>query len=144
MTTGGRSVWQAQLVPRLLALWLGMQLVIGYGVAPLLFARLGNPGLAGALAGELFRIVMLTGLPVLLGAWWVMRDVPRWKRHLLLATSVAVAAQVVALQPAMAHLKSLGPDYRDGFLIAHGASQLLYAGISLMVLTVLFAPRRRR
>lgn len=143
MTAGGPSAWQAQRLPRLLALWLGMQLVIGYGVAPLLFARLGDPALAGALAGELFRMVMLTGLPVLLWAWWVMRDVPRWKRHLLLATSVAVATQAVALQPGMAYLKSLGPDFREGFLIAHGASQLLYAGISLMVLLVLFAPRRR-
>ena len=127
----------------LLALWLGAQLTVGYGVAPLLFARLPDPVLAGALAGELFRMVFLSGIPVLLLALWKMPTVTsRWPRFFLYAAMASVTLQALALQPLMAHFKSLGPDARVSFLAVHGASQILYAGISLMLLAVLLAPRR--
>lgn len=128
----------------LLALWLGSQLTVGYGVAPVLFARLPDPVLAGALAGELFRIIFLSGIPVLFLALWKMpAEASRWPRFFLYAATVSVTLQAVLLQPLMAHFKSLGPDARNGFLAIHGASQILYAGVSLMLLAVLFAPRRR-
>ncbi|MGB7289633.1 MAG: DUF4149 domain-containing protein [Candidatus Macondimonas sp.] len=127
----------------LLALWLGAQLAVGYGVAPLLFARLPDPVLAGALAGELFRFIFLSGIPVLLLALWKMPTVTsRWPRFFLYAAMASVTLQALALQPLMAHFKSLGSDARISFLVVHGASQILYAGISLMLLAVVFAPRR--
>jgi hypothetical protein len=127
----------------LLALWLGAQLMVGYGVAPLLFARLPDPVLAGTLAGELFRVVFLSGIPVLLLALWKMPTATsRWPRFFLYAALASVALQALALQPLMAHFKSLGPDARVSFLAVHGASQVLYLGISLMLLAVVFAPRR--
>jgi hypothetical protein len=128
----------------LLAVWLGAQLTVGYGAAPLLFARLSDPIQAGALAGELFRIVFLSGIPVLLLALWKMPIASGWPCFFLYAATVSVTLQALLLQPLMAHLKSLGPDVRGSFLAVHGASQILYAGVSLMLLAVLFAPRRPR
>lgn len=134
---------QGSAVSHLLALWLGAQLMVGYGVAPLLFARLPDPALAGALAGELFRIVFLSGIPVLLLALWKISTVTsRWPRFFLYAAAAGVTLQALALQPLMAYFKSLGPDARVSFLAIHGASQILYVAVSLMLLAVLFAPRR--
>ena len=39
------------------ALWVGSLWAIGYLVAPLLFARLDDRGLAGFLAGEFFTVI---------------------------------------------------------------------------------------
>ena len=139
MQRGARPVGPAAY---LLAVWLGAQLMVGYGVAPLLFARLSDPVQAGALAGELFRMIFLSGIPVLLWAIWQTPTVSRWPRFFLYAAMASVALQALALQPLMAHFKSLGPDARISFLAIHGASQILYAGISLMLLAVVFAPRR--
>ncbi|MES1994036.1 MAG: DUF4149 domain-containing protein [Pseudomonadota bacterium] len=139
MQRGARPVGPAAY---LLAVWLGAQLMVGYGVAPLLFARLPDPVQAGALAGELFRMVFLSGIPVLLWAIWQTPPVSRWPRFFLYAAMASVTLQALALQPLMAHFKSLGPDARVSFLAVHGASQILYAGISLMLLAVLLAPRR--
>lgn len=130
-------------VAALLALWLGMQLTVGYAVAPLLFARLGDPVLAGAVAGELFRVVFVVGVPVLLGARWALAAQGRWPRRLLEGALGAVILQAAALQPLMAHFKALGPESRGTFLAVHGVSQILYAAVSLMVLMVLFAPPPR-
>lgn len=140
--TAQRGARPAGPAAHLLALWLGAQLMVGYGVAPLLFARLPDPVQAGALAGELFRIIFLSGIPVLLLALWKMPMASGWPRFFLYAATVSVTLQALAFQPLMAHFKSLGPDARISFLAVHGASQILYAAISLMLLAVLFAPRR--
>lgn len=142
MRTTGED-WKSRSAPKLLALWLGMQLTVGYAVAPLLFARLGDPVLAGAVAGELFRFVFVAGVPVLLWTRWALLEPARWPHRLLEAALVAVILQAVALQPLMAHFKALGPESRSSFLVVHGVSQLLYAAVSLMMLIVLFAPLRR-
>jgi len=73
---GGGASRISRFAPIVLALWSGMQLTVGYAVAPLLFARLGDPVLAGAVAGELFRFVYLVGVPALLWARWAL-PVPR-------------------------------------------------------------------
>ena len=112
-------------------------------MAPLLFARLGDPVLAGVVAGELFRIVFLAGVPVLLWARWALPGPARWPRRLLEVALVAVILQAAALQPLMAHFKALGPGSRSSFLVVHGISQILYAAVSVMVLMVLFARPRR-
>jgi len=127
----------------LLTLWLGMQLTVGYAVAPLLFARLGDPVLAGAVAGELFRFVFVAGVPALFWAHWALPVPRRWPHRLLEAALVMLILQAAALQPLMAHFKALGPESRGSFLAVHGMSQILYAAVSLMVLIVLFAPLRR-
>ena len=142
MTLGGAGRI-SRFAPIVLALWSGMQLTVGYAVAPLLFARLGDPVLAGAVAGELFRLVFLTGVVVLLWARWALPGPRRWPHRLLEAAWVAVVLQAAALQPLMAHFKALGPDSRSTFLVVHGLSQILYAAVSLMVLGVLFVQLRR-
>lgn len=140
---GGGASRISRFAPIVLALWSGMQLTVGYAVAPLLFARLGDPVLAGAVAGELFRFVYLVGVPALLWARWAL-PVPRcWPQRLLEAALVTVILQAAALQPLMVHFKALGPESRSSFLVVHGISQLLYAVVSLMVLMVLFARSRR-
>lgn len=136
----GRMSRSASIV---LALWSGMQLTVGYAVAPLLFARLGDPVLAGAVAGELFRLVFLTGVPTLLWARWALPGPRSWPHRLLETAWVAVILQAAALQPLMAHFKALGPESRSSFLVVHGISQILYAAVSLMVLMALFARPHR-
>ena len=142
MTLGGAGRI-GRSAPIVLALWSGMQLTVGFAVAPLLFARLGDPVLAGAVAGELFRIVFLAGVPVLLWARWALPGPARWPHRLLEVALVAVTLQAAALQPLMAHFKALGPESRSSFLAVHGISQILYAVVSLLVLMVLFARPRR-
>ncbi|HXF09067.1 MAG TPA: DUF4149 domain-containing protein [Candidatus Acidoferrales bacterium] len=135
--------WIGRSAPIVLALWSGMQLTVGYAVAPLLFARLADPVLAGAVAGELFRFVFVAGVPALLWARWALPGPARWPHRLLEAALVILILQAAALQPLMAHFKALGPDSRSSFLVVHGLSQLLYAAVSVMVLMVLFERTRR-
>src|SRR5512134_1085009 len=43
-------------------LWVGGLWVVGFVVAPVLFARLGDPVMAGALAGKLFTLIAWIGI----------------------------------------------------------------------------------
>lgn len=55
------SDWNPRLRRLALTLWLGGQWMVGWGVAPILFAQLDSP-LAGALAGRMFSLVEWLGL----------------------------------------------------------------------------------
>jgi hypothetical protein len=43
-------------------LWVGGMWAVGFAVAPVLFARLGDAAIAGAFAGKLFTLVAWTGI----------------------------------------------------------------------------------
>lgn len=55
------SDWNPRLRRLALTLWLGGQWMVGWGVAPILFAQLDSQ-LAGALAGRMFSLVEWLGL----------------------------------------------------------------------------------
>ena len=55
----------------LMSVWLGVQIGVGYVVAPILFANLEKMQ-AGQLAGELFHIVHYLGLFAWVGRLWLL------------------------------------------------------------------------
>ena len=86
------------------ALWWGSLTTLGFGVVPLLFARLGSPAQAGQMAARLFSaqtwVSVLSGLLLLMalrrrgqaqGLGWILGGV-----LLALLVELAVAPRIVA------------------------------------------------
>lgn len=126
-----------------LALVLGLLVVPGYVVAPVLFTHAGSSHLAGMLAGHIFHIGNLVILLLLLavaGFWWRM-GAGRLAWLLLLAVAVLVGVNEFGITPVINHLKAtLGPidalphgdPGRARFGMWHGISELLYMSAGLM------------
>jgi len=121
-----------------LALMLGLLVVAGYLVAPLLFKYAGSQQLAGMLAGHIFHTANLgiLLLAVAVGSFWLrMERQGRLRWGLLIALAVLVAANEFGLAPKMAALKeAMGPidqlakddPQRAAFGILHGISAVLH------------------
>ncbi|HXH72798.1 MAG TPA: DUF4149 domain-containing protein [Mariprofundaceae bacterium] len=125
-----------------LALMLGLLVVSGYLVAPLLFKYAGSQQLAGMLAGHIFHSANLgiLFLAVAAAMFWLRMDGQgpsqnklRW--GLLLALVLLVAVNEFALAPKMAALKAaMGPidllpkdnPQRAEFGMWHGISAVLH------------------
>ena len=129
-----------------LILWLSVlsaQSVIGFAVAPRLFAHLDRV-VAGRIAGEL-----LTGVE-----WLVIVAVAAgvlvWPQRRVVFLSVIVlllqAVQLLWLNPLMAELKRQGVGDSSQFMLLHGVSQALFmlaAGVlALLVVMAVRALRR--
>jgi len=139
----------------LLALWVGGICVVGYLVAPILFATLTDDRqLAGMLAGKMFSAISWAGLVIgtLLfvasivgaGAQWLRQ----WRAWALLAMVVIVCVMLFVLQPMMAELKAQGPiipgsDLAAAFGRLHGVSSVFYLVMSLLGLLLVAAGLRR-
>ena len=126
-----------------LALMLGLLLVPGYVVTPVLFARAGSSQMAGMLAGQLFHIAN-SGLLLLAAAiaffWFRMaragKRIGKLQWSLLLAVVFMVAVNEFAVASMLADLKQqmggvidrLSEDdpLRELFRIWHGAASLLH------------------
>lgn len=135
-----------------ITLWVGGMWVIGFIVAPLLFARVPDRTLAAIVAGELFALVAFIGIAC--AAYLLVFRVVRfgtgcltqgffWVALLMLALTVAGAFGV---QPVMESLRVQGwprevleSVLRDRFLPWHGVASALYVIQSLLgvVLVVL-------
>jgi hypothetical protein len=129
----------------LLTLWVGGLWVIGYLVAPVLFASLADRQLAGVIAGKLFALIGWIGLgcaACLLSflAW-------RWRRAvfgqtawwLVLGMAALTAVSLFGIQPLMQQLKAdawpgdvMESALRDRFVVWHGVSSVLYLLQSLL------------
>jgi hypothetical protein len=138
-------------------LWVGGLWAIGFIAAPLLFSRLGDRALAGAMAGKLFSAIAWIGIACALylllfrlarfgaaalkqGIFWIVTCM------LLL-----VLAGEFGVQPIMAGLKAqalprevMESVFRDRFATWHGVASALYVIQSLLgvVLVVLLGRRR--
>jgi len=139
----------------LLALWVGGICVVGYLVAPILFATLTDDRqLAGMLAGKMFSAISWAGLVIgtLLfvgsivgsGAQWLRQ----WRCWLLISMLVVVVLMLFVIQPMMADLKLQGPVIKGSELAAefgrlHGLSSGLYLLMSLSGLTLVATGLRR-
>ncbi|UOO93030.1 MULTISPECIES: DUF4149 domain-containing protein [Vitreoscilla] len=127
------------------ALWFGAHLMVGYVVAPFLFAY-ANDGLldkqvVGNIAGDLFDCVMYLGLVVSL--WWCVylrqqngsNRLAKALLGLLIMSQFVVTPVIVAIKQQQSHwlLNWVG----GSFGMWHGISSSLYLLISilLMVLT---------
>jgi len=142
----------------ILTAWIGGLWIIGYAVAPTLFASLGDRQLAGAIAGKLFALSGWFGLGggayllVFLASRWgggVFRRAVFW---LVLAMLLLTAAAQFGIQPLMAQLKAdalprevMESVFRDRFIAWHGISKVVYLIESLIGLwLVVWAERGLR
>ena len=137
------------LLGPLLTLWLGSLWVIGYLVVPLLFARLPDRMLAGALAGELLALASWIGL-IMVGplAWCLRRTLPAGKRSAwvwwaLLGVALGHLLQLAWIQPEMAAMKAgvapldvMQTSLRDRFVRWHAGASVLYLLQSLSGLVI--------
>lgn len=125
-----------------LALMLGLLLVSGYVVTPILFDKAGSAEMAGMLAGQLFHVAN-SGLLLLALAiaffWFRMAStgitIGKLRCLLLLAVALMVVANEFALTPILAELKqqigviSNVPEddpRRQSFGLWHGAASVLH------------------
>ncbi len=126
---------RAPLVAMLSVAWLlGVQMAIGYGAVPVMFA-----GLPPARAGELAGLV-LTGSEIsavlVLGLVMLMPQ-PLSSRLLLAVALSAQLLQLVWLNPEMNELKASGltdAATHARFMRLHGLSQGVYLAAQLMML----------
>ncbi len=134
-----------------LTLWVGGMWVVGYVVAPVLFAELSDTILAGNLAGKMFtwmaRIGLVCGAYLLLyllvqHGWSVVRRGAFW---LVLFMLLGVAAGHFGIQPIIQQLKEaalpaevMKSVLRDRFATWHGISSILYLLQSLFGLALLW------
>jgi len=140
-----------------LALMLGLLVVPGYVVAPVLFAKAGSVSLAGSLAGNIFHLANM-GLIFLAAAvtvfWLRMRKsdmyAGRLRWSLLLLVTLLIAANEYGISPVITALKTqigsmdqLANDdpQRKLFGIWHGVSALinLFAAVGAVGLVSLGA-----
>ncbi len=138
-------------------LWVGGLWVIGYLVAPVLFARLDDRALAGTIAGELFTLMAWVGLAC--GAYLLLFRLVRygfrmfrqgvfWVLILMLAL---VALGQYGVHPVLEALKAealpkqvMESLMRDRFVAWHGVSSALYVVVSVLgaALTILLGKGR--
>ena len=115
------------------------QTVIGYAVAPVLFAQLDKET-AGTITGLLLNGV--EGASVAL----VLAGALLWHEKRMVGLSVAVVllqgVQLLYLNPAMGHLKKLQAAESSQFMLLHGLSQGVYLlGVLLLVSLLVLAWR---
>lgn len=131
-----------------LSLWVGSMVGIGYIAAPVLFKMLDDRQLAGALAGQMFKIVSIGGL--ILGLLLVLSIVlslkhkvlGEWRFWLLTIMLALVGASLFVIQPMMADLKAgglaPGSDLARKFGMMHGVSSVMYLITTLSGMLLLF------
>jgi len=138
-----------------IALWVGGMWAIGYMVAPVLFASLGDRQLAGLIAGKLFALMGWVGLgsaAYLMAFLFLRNGAGAFRRSLfwlVLAMALMTAASQFGIQPLMAQLKLdalprevMDSVLRDRFATWHGVSSILYLLQSLLGLWLVVAGSR--
>lgn len=128
-----------------ITLWVGGLWAIGYLVAPVLFASLGDRQLAGVVAGKLFALIGWVGLGC--AAYLLFFLVLRWGGRffksgvfwLVLVMALMTLASQFGIQPLMVQLKAdalprevMESVLRDRFVAWHGISSILYLVQSLL------------
>ncbi|MEF8711378.1 MAG: DUF4149 domain-containing protein [Candidatus Accumulibacter propinquus] len=139
-----------------LTLWVGGLWVIGYLVAPTLFATLSNDRqTAGLLAGRLFELMGWVGLAcavylllfvLLRGGTTALR---RWNFWLLVLMLLLTAVSLFGVQPLLAQLKAdalprevMESVLRNRFAAWHGVSSILYLVQTLLGLLLVTSSGR--
>lgn len=136
-----------------LTLWVGGLWVIGYLVAPTLFAVLTDRALAGELAGRLFTLMSWVGLGsgtlLLLIRLLPGSAAPRGPLVVIVLMLLVTVVGQFGLLPAIAELKQLAPGAIHpghpgyaSFAWLHGISSTLYLINSLLGLLLVVFPRR--
>ncbi len=129
----------------LLTLWVGSLWVVGFLVAPVLFASLDDRALAGTLAGQLFRITGWIGLAC--GAALLLLNrlgrSGRWRAGVLAAMLVLVGVGQFVLTPMIAELRAAGMTDTVQFGRLHAAAGALFVVTAVLGLWLVAAGRGR-
>lgn len=132
----------------LLTLWIGGLWVVGFVVAPTLFATLPETSMAGTVAGSLFtsisRIGLVCGSTLLLLAW--LQKVCGERRRELLVVALMFVLIVIGefvLAPMIGDLRSTGQTGGERFGQLHGLATVLY-GVNCLLGLVLVATWREK
>jgi hypothetical protein len=130
----------------LLTLWVGGLWVIGFFVAPTLFATLPSTALAGDVAAALFtglsRIGLVCGAVLLvLGVLQRTWQVRRWQMLTIIGMLLLVVAGEYVLAPMIGDLRAAGQVAADRFGQLHWLATALF-GINCLLGLVLVAAGR--
>jgi len=139
----------------LLALILGLLVVSGYVVAPILFAKAGSSHEAGRLAGEIFHVVNngIIFLTVAVAAFWLrMKSVSRLNWGLLIVLASLAAINEYGVSPIIAELKlaagpidqlAEGDPLRAKFGMWHGVSAMIHLLATIIAVGLLLSGAHR-
>jgi hypothetical protein len=147
---------RAAAVRLALAMMLGLIVVSGYVVTPLLFAELATSAEAGRVAGELFHLVnvgVLILAAAVAGFWIRIKELGRLNWSMLMAVVLLLALNEFILFPQLAEIKAqIGPidqlaadDVRRGeFGTLHGVSAALHllTAVASTILVMLGGDKR--
>ena len=128
------------------ALWVGGMWVIGFIVAPVLFATLPDRAMAGLLAGKLFSLIAWIGAGCafyLLAFQLLTLGTGAWRLasfRIVLAMFLLLLVGQFGVQPVMEAFREQG--LRDRFAIWHGVASGLYLLQSLLGAVLLALLRR--
>lgn len=115
----------------LLALWIGGLWVVGFVVAPTLFAKLPDTATAGSVAGSLFTVMSRIGLlcaGLLLIVSWLQRSchARRWQVLVITIMMVLIVLGEYMLAPMITELRATGQVASPRFGQLHGLASGVY------------------
>jgi len=140
----------------LLALMLGLLVVSGYVVAPILFAKAGSSHEAGRLAGEIFHVVNngVVIIAVAVAAFWMrMESISRRQWGVLLVVAALAAINEYGVSPIIMELKlAAGPidqlaadsPLKAQFGMWHGVSAVIHLLSSIVAAFLLLMGVHKR
>jgi len=140
----------ANLIPSLecilLTLWVGSLWVVGFVVAPVLFAELDDRALAGSTAGSLFTLTSYIGLACgcsLLVFNGVVRRRINWRAVVITGMLLLVVIGQFVIAPMVADLRVQGLTDTPRFGQLHGVASVLFLMTSLLGLVLVAAGQYR-
>ena len=141
----------ANLIPSLerilLTLWVGSLWVVGFVVAPVLFAELDDRALAGSTAGSLFTLTSYIGLvcgSLLLVFNGVNFRRINWRAVVIVCMLLVVVIGQFVITPMVADLRVQGLTDTPRFGQLHGLASVLFIITSVLGLLLVAAGRRSR
>ena len=126
----------------LLTLWVGSLWVVGFIVAPVLFAELDDRALAGSLAGVLFTLTSYLGLAcggVLLVLNGFRIKGVNWRMVVIAGMLILVVIGQFVVTPMVAELRLQGLTEAPRFGQLHGIASTLFLLTSLLGLALVAA-----
>ena len=126
----------------LLTLWVGSLWVVGFIVAPVLFAELDDRALAGSLAGVLFTLTSYLGLAcggVLLVLNGFRNKGVNWRMVVIAGMLILVVIGQFVVTPMVAELRLQGLTETPRFGQLHGIASTLFLLTSLLGLALVVA-----
>jgi hypothetical protein len=130
----------------LLTLWVGSLWVVGFMVAPVLFAELHDRALAGSTAGSLFTLTSYIGLACgcsLLVLSGVVRRRINWRAVVITGMLLLVVIGQFVIAPMVADLRVQGLTDTPRFGQLHGVASVLFLMTSLLGLVLVAAGQYR-